>query len=200
MSLASSTLCDALDGRGSISGLVALTPGRHVQGPARAVALAPGDNLALHVAVAEALPGEILVALGAGGADYGIFGEILAEAALRRGVLALVTDGRIRDRARIAALGLAVWAAGTSPRKAAKVVAGGDRAPVTLGETTVAHGDLVVADDDGVVVAPRPERDAALARAARILEREAVLLDGIRDGRSTLELLDLHTTTTGTDR
>jgi 4-hydroxy-4-methyl-2-oxoglutarate aldolase len=179
---------------------MALTPGRHVEGPARTVALTPGDNLALHVAIAEALPGEILVALGAGGADHGIFGEILAQAAVQRGVVALVTDGRIRDRERVTALGLAVWAAGTSPRKAGKSVAGDRRPHVTSGATTVAHGDHVVADDDGVVVASRSERDAARARAARILEREAALLDGIRAGRSTLDLLDLNpTTTTGTD-
>jgi 4-hydroxy-4-methyl-2-oxoglutarate aldolase len=194
--IGSSTLCDALDGRGAITALVAQTPGRHVQGTAHTVTLTPGDNLALHLALAEAEPGEILVAFGAGAAEHGIFGEILARAALERGVVALVTDGRIRDRARIADMGLAVWAAGTSPRKAAKAVADERRAPVALGDITVEHGDHVIADDDGVVVAPRADRDGALERARAILEHEATILAGLRAGASTLDLLHLHPTTT----
>ncbi len=194
--IGSSTLCDALDGRGAITALVAQTPGRHVRGTAHTVTLAPGDNLALHLAIAEAAPGDVLVAFGAGAADHGIFGEILAQAALERGVVALVTDGRIRDRARVASMGLAVWAAGTSPRKAAKAVAGERGGRVALGDTAVEHGDLVIADDDGVVVAPRADRDAALERARLILEHEATVLDGLRAGASTLDLLNLHPTTT----
>jgi 4-hydroxy-4-methyl-2-oxoglutarate aldolase len=191
--IGSATLCDALDGRGAISTLVAQTPGRHVEGPAHTVSLIPGDNLVLHFAIAECQPGEILVAFGAGGAHFGIFGEILAQAALERGVVALITDGRVRDIARIRSMGLAVWSAGTSPRKAAKELPGNRREPVVLGDTLVSHGDHVIADDDGVVVAPRAVRDTALQRAGRIFQHESALLEGVRTGHSTLELLDLHT-------
>ena len=133
-----------------ILGLEPAWPSAHALGPALTVQGAPGDNLALHHAVAEARPGELIVLAVGGETATAHCGEIVALAARERGVAGIVVDGAIRDRAQLEALG----APGLPPRNlASRPGQGGPgalRVPVAIGGTTVQPGDLVCADADGV--------------------------------------------------
>jgi 4-hydroxy-4-methyl-2-oxoglutarate aldolase len=169
------------------SGLLdpAITPiqaGARVGGSAVTVSCAPGDNIMVHAAVEVIEPGDILVIATTSPADNGLFGELLATSVMTRGCAGVVVDGGVRDVSDLRRLGLPVWtrvvyAAGTVKDTAGKV-----NAPVVCGGVTVAPGDVVVADDDGVVVVAReraPEvLDAVRARLAREDETRARLASG----------------------
>jgi len=177
----------------------ALVPGaaiRHVagppalHGPAYTVALPPGDNLGLHLAVARAARGDVIVA-SAGEEEYGPWGEILSAAALSAGIAGLVLDGYVRDASAITGLGFTVFARGTALRKTAKADPGRHGGAVTVAGAQVRPGDLVVGDGDGLVFVPAADREAILARAGEIDRHERALLREIAAGRTTVELLGL---------
>jgi 4-hydroxy-4-methyl-2-oxoglutarate aldolase len=170
--------------------LVSLVPGRRVAGPALTAACPRGDNLMLHAAVAQAGPGEIIVAQ-CHDASYGVWGEVLAEAALARGVAALVVDGSVRDIDGIRALGFPVFARGTALQGATKNQLGTLQEPVSCGGVLVRPGDYVVADDSGIVSIAAGLVEAVLASAAERRDKEARLIEELRRGRTTIELLQL---------
>jgi 4-hydroxy-4-methyl-2-oxoglutarate aldolase len=170
--------------------LVSLVPGRRVAGPALTAACPRGDNLMLHAAVAQAQPGDVLVAQCHDG-SYGVWGEVLTEAALARGVVALVVDGSVRDMDGIRALGFPVFARGTALQGATKKQLGTLQAPVSCGGVLVRPGDYVVADDSGIVSIAADLVEAVIASAAARREKEARLIEELRRGRTTIELLDL---------
>ena len=97
-----------------------LAPGMALAGPALTVRCRPGDNLALHLAIAAAKPGDVLVVDYGGSLDSGPFGEIMALACQMRGLAGMVIDGAVRDTAQIAALGFAVFARGCNIRGTVK--------------------------------------------------------------------------------
>lgn len=188
----SATAFEAAGARGMVAPTIrALWPGARVAGPARCVRGAAGDNLALHRALAVARPGEVLVASVDGDVLHGAWGEVMTEAALARGVAGLVLDGAVRDTAAIARLGFPVFAAGVAVGSCAKRALGTVGEPVELGGVGVAPGDVVVADDDGVVVIEAGRLRATLAAAEARSERERRLIEALRDGKTTLELLGL---------
>lgn len=172
-------------------GLEPAYPGAHACGPALTVRVAPGDNLALHHALAGARAGDLLVVAAAGEQGTAHLGDVLAAAALARGVVGVVVDGAIRDRSALAELRFPVFHRGTSPRGPGKAGPGAIEVPVELAGTRVEPGDLVCADADGVAVVRKADRDEVLAAAAALDEREQVLRAAIADGRSTVELLSL---------
>jgi 4-hydroxy-4-methyl-2-oxoglutarate aldolase len=163
-------------------GITPIQAGARVGGSAVTVSCAPGDNIMVHAAVEVIEPGDILVIATTSPADNGLFGELLATSVMTRGCAGVVVDGGVRDVSDLRRLGLPVWtrvvyAAGTVKDTAGKV-----NAPVVCGGVTVAPGDVVVADDDGVVVVAReraPEvLDAVRARLAREDETRARLASG----------------------
>ena len=173
------------------SGLRPLAPSMKLAGPARTVRCRPGDNLALHLAIAKAFPGEVLVADYGGSFESGPFGEIMALACQLRGVAGLVIDGTVRDSEQIAALGLPVFARGVNIRGTTKLDRGEIGTTVTICGTPVAPGDVVVADADAVIVIPGGEVDRALSAAEARAAREAESMRRLRDGESTLDILGL---------
>jgi 4-hydroxy-4-methyl-2-oxoglutarate aldolase len=162
-----------------------------IAGPALTAACQPGDNLAIHRAVATAPAGSVLV-VAAGGHVAGYWGEILAVAAQHRGIVGLVIDGGARDTAALRRRGFPVWSAGVSVHGTVKSDPGQVDTPVSVGGVIVRPGDYVLADDDGVVVVAR-ERvaevlDAADARAAK----EERIMSALADGSgTTIELMGL---------
>lgn len=160
-------------------------------GRAYTFAFEAGDNLAFHVAVADARPGDLLVGVCGARVEVGVFGDLLATAAWHAGLAGLVTDGLIRDRADLAALGFAVFAAGRAPSKAAKDHAGRHGVPVPLGSHTVAPGDLICADDDGIVVVPADRIHATLAAARALHSKESTVRGRLREGETTISALGL---------
>ena len=161
--------------------------GAAVVGRALPVSMSAGDNLPLHAALEVAGPLDVLVVDGQG-EPCGYWGEVLAVAAAQRGVAGLVIDGGVRDVDRLEALRFPVFSSHVAMRGTVKRDPGTVGAPVRLGRTVVAHGDLVVADTDGVL-ALAPDRLADVLTAARARqEAEAGYLDRLRAGELTLDI------------
>lgn len=171
--------------------LRALGPGMALAGPALPVRCRPGDNLALHLAIAAARPGDVLVVDYGGSLDSGPFGEIMALACQMRGIAGMVIDGAVRDSAQIAALGFPVFARGLNIRGTVKLDRGVIGQPVTLGGVAIASGDIVLADADAIVVLDAADLDPALAAAQARAAREAVMMQRLRQGETTLSILGL---------
>ncbi len=165
--------------------------GARVAGRAFTARCHPGDNLAIHRAVAAAESGDVLV-VDAGGHVAGYWGEVLAVAAQARGIQALIIDGGVRDSVAQRRRGFPVWARGVSILGTVKVTPGAIGEPITCGGVPVRTGDYVIADDDGVVVIPH-ERAAEVIEAARQrVEKEADLMERLAAGELTLDLLKLR--------
>lgn len=168
-----------------------ISSSRQIAGPAFCVQCAVGDNLALHRAVAEANAGDILVVSGGGG-EYGYLGDILAEAAMARGVAGIVMDGSVRDAAELARMDFPVWARGLAIRGATKNQPGRLAQPIDCGGIRVTNGDLVVADDDGVAIVAQKAVSEVMSNMNARLEQESAIRQALRQGDLTLDLLNLR--------
>jgi 4-hydroxy-4-methyl-2-oxoglutarate aldolase len=162
--LSPTTLADVLSrDRVMDHGIHPLWPGiPRVAGPAYPVKCPPGDNLMVHGAVYRAPAGSVLV-IQAGDADYAVAGGNVCAVAQRHGVAAFVIDGVIRDVAEARERGFPLFARGVIPIPGVKKTLGTMGQPVRCGGVEVAMGDIVVADEEGIVVVPA-------ARAAEILQ------------------------------
>src|SRR5215469_8572877 len=137
------------------------SPVPRVAGPAFTVTCAPGDNLMLHAAIYRAAPGSIVV-VAAGDSDYAVAGGNVCAVAQRRGIAGFVVDGVIRDLAEVRDAGFPVFARGVVPVAGFKAAIAPLNEPARCGGVLVRPGDIVVADDDGVLVVPAERREQAL--------------------------------------
>lgn len=167
-------------------------PGMRVCGRALTVACPPRDNLAVHYAITQASPGEVLVVSTEEYYEAGPWGEILTVAAIQAGITGLVIDGSVRDASAIRDLSFPVFAAGTNMKGAGKVLPGHVNGPMILGGVLVNPGDIVIGDDDGVVIVPRAEAGEALEASLERDRKEIGILEQLRAGKSTVELLGLE--------
>jgi 4-hydroxy-4-methyl-2-oxoglutarate aldolase len=163
-------------------------------GPAFTAACAPGDNLAIHAAVAKAPPGSVLAVTVTDDTSRGYWGEVLTTAAQAAGVVALVLDGQVRDIATIEEHGFPVFARGVALRGATKNGPGSVGCPVVLGDVIVRAGDWLVGDADGVVAMQAESLAACRAAAARRAETEAGFFARLAAGATTVDLLALDLT------
>jgi 4-hydroxy-4-methyl-2-oxoglutarate aldolase len=164
-----------------------------VEARAFPVRVPPGDNLWLHRAVYAAGPGDALVVDAGGGLEHGYWGEILAKAAIARGLAGLVINGGVRDSRRLIELGWPVFAERICIRGTGKDPHGDGElgAPVTLGEVTIRRGDLIVGDEDGVVCIPAAEADDARRKALEREQAEAEYIRRLHAGETTLSIYRL---------
>jgi 4-hydroxy-4-methyl-2-oxoglutarate aldolase len=158
-------------------------------GPARTIRCAAGDNLAIHVAVSKAHPGEVLVVEVEGSPDRGFWGEVLTVAAQARGVAGLVIEACVRDTAGLESRCFPVFATGTALPGATKVGPGAVGIPVVVGGATVRLGDVVVADGDGVAVIASDALDEVQRAAGERAAREQQLFTRLAQGATTIDLL-----------
>ncbi|MET8740754.1 RraA family protein [Streptomyces sp. NPDC004728] len=173
------TLADLL-GRGQVMdiGIRPLWPSvPRVAGPAFTVRCPPGDNLMLHAAIHRAEPGSVIV-VESGDVDYALAGGNVCAVARRRGIAAFVADGVIRDLAEVREMGFPVFARGVIPVPGTKKAVGPLNGPVRCGGVDVDAGDIVVADEEGIVVVPRARREQVLRDArAKVAEEAGESLD-----------------------
>ena len=159
-------------------------------GSALTVICPPGDNLMIHIAVAQAQPGTVLV-VQCHDPAYGVWGEVLTVAAMARRIAGLVLDGSVRDLGAIRRLGFPVFARGTALPGAAKHGHGIIGAATTCGRTVVRSGDIIVGDESGIVIIQTETMQPILAKAEERCRKEAAIMEELRGGRTTIELLGL---------
>lgn len=166
--------------------------GVRVSGNAVTATVAPGDNTMIGVAVEQCGEGDILVVAPTAPCDMGYFGDLLATTLQARGVHGLVIEAGVRDVADLNAMGFPVWSKLVSAEGCGKGVLGDVNVPISIAGRIVAPGDVVVADDDGVVVVPRLTA-AAVASAARAREeKESRARDRYLAGEIALDVNDMR--------
>ncbi|MCH1771578.1 MULTISPECIES: 4-carboxy-4-hydroxy-2-oxoadipate aldolase/oxaloacetate decarboxylase [Metallosphaera] len=166
-----------------------IQPGLKAAGTAITVRCADGDNLMLHAALEVARPGDVIVLTTiSGGSRNGMFGELLANAFITRGVSALITDSGVRDVARLREMKYPVWSRYITAVGTSKNTPGWVNVPIVIGGVNVDPGDFILADDDGVVVVRREEIDAVLENASKRESKEEVTRKRILNGELTVDI------------
>jgi 4-hydroxy-4-methyl-2-oxoglutarate aldolase len=190
-------LVDAQNGRGSLERAIKPMFPNHAGmdracGPAITCSCGPDDNLALAAAVAMAQPGDVIMCATEGFEHGAVCGDLLAGMARNKGVVALVTDGVVRDGAGLRDMGLPVFARGITPNSCVRSGPGSVGLPIVIGGRHVSPGDLVVADEDGVVTVPRADLAEVEQRLVEVEKAEAEMLARVKGGaRSASWMEDL---------
>ena len=179
------TVHEAIGRRGYLGPeLQPIQQGIKVTGSAVTVMSHPGDNIMIHAAVEVCEPGDILVVTNTAPSTHGMFGDLLASSLMARGVVGLVMDAGVRDTMDLRAMGFAVWTRHVSCEGTVKNTPGSVNVPISINGVIINPGDVICADDDGVVAVPRGE-------AAWALDQSNVRLANEKGSRARLQAGEL---------
>jgi 4-hydroxy-4-methyl-2-oxoglutarate aldolase len=193
--LGTATIHEAIGRRGFAGPhLRPIQQGASIAGSAVTVSSHPGDNLMIHAAVELCQPGDILVVTNTAPSTHGMFGDLLAGSLMARGVRGLVIDAGVRDTADLRSMGFPVWSQFVSCQGTVKASPGSVNVPVVLGEQIVMPGDVICADDDGVVVVQRAEANQALELSRARIAKEAATRQRLNAGELGVDIYGLRST------
>jgi 4-hydroxy-4-methyl-2-oxoglutarate aldolase len=173
---------------GLMHGLTPVTPGMRVGGSAVTCLNFAGDNLMLFAALDLCEPGDVLVASVTSPSSHGMFGELLATSCRARGLAGVILDAGVRDTRLLREMGFPVWSRWVSSTGTEKQLPGWVNIPVSCGGVVVFPGDVIVADEDGVMVVERADAPGVLAAADAREAREEKLRARFSQGESSVDV------------
>ena len=167
-------------------------PGASIAGPAVTVSLPPGDNLMIHVAVEVCQPGSVLVVAPTSSCTDGYFGELLATSLRARGVKGLVIDAGCRDVRSLTEMRFPVWSRAVSSQGTVKATLGSVNVPIVCAGACIEAGDIMVADDDGIVVVQRSAGPDVVAACEQRMRKEQTTRERLARGELGLDIYGLR--------
>jgi len=164
-----------------------IAEGWSIAGPAVTSLNHPGDNLMVHAALSVCQPGDVLVVATTSTSNLGLIGDLIAEQAKVRGLAGIVIDSGVRDVASLRRLGLPIWSAAITAAGSVKATPGWVNVPVVCGDQAINPGDIIIADDDGVVAVPAAVAAAVLEAARQRTAKEEASREGIARGELSFD-------------
>lgn len=172
-SIPSANIGDGMDRLGLLDAAIKpVWPGAHIVGRAFTCWTRPGDNLWLHKALEQASPGDVIVVNGGADETRALLGELIGVRARTKGIAGFVVDGSVRDAEGLAEYGMPVFARAITPAGPYKDGPGKLSIPIAVGGVSVAPGDIIVGDADGVAVVPTDQAADILAAAKAVQQNE----------------------------